>query len=352
MNEPTREKRTAYLVLLTQPSAGVRIETVRFLRERGLPVLAQHGNIALEALATPEEAETLSELGIFAAVLKSAMKQQHVERLSDQQRRVVELWNTRFSAGYVKGEQRAQELRGRSWDDPKLDAPGPYSAVEPEEFLEFVREYEDRTGERVATKANEKSEGPPRGAEFGRFERRLADRYEDPSVAYHLARLAARLGSPYWEYVLDLSPEFIQAWWDRFFREEDCWRMTGEQSVGIVVVESSRRDGPTFSTAERNEVCREIVDGLNFLAATHPGGDLSWVLDFQFARIDVADGEVSEENCPSSGSIEAHWRDPAMGEVSYNGNSYSANWAGVGAYREHLDHVLETTIRAIHELSE
>lgn len=62
-------------------------------------MLAQYGSIALEVLETPDEAATLNELGTFAAVLKTAMKTEHMERLTDEQRRIVELWNTRFSQG-------------------------------------------------------------------------------------------------------------------------------------------------------------------------------------------------------------------------------------------------------------
>ena len=347
MIEPTRGERAPYLLLLARPSAAARTESVRSLRDRGLPVLTQYGNVALEVLATPDEAAALSELGTFAGVLKTAMKTQHLERLTEEQRRIVELWNTRFSRGYLRGEKRAEALRGRSWDDPELAEPGPHSAIDPEDFLEFVREYEERTGEKVAPEQKGSARRRPlTGEEFQEFERRLAERYDDPTAAYHLARLAVRLGPRYRDYVVDLSPEFLDAWWDRFFPEEACWRMTGEMSVGIVFVESSRRGGPSFSTSERNEVCQEIIDGLNFLAAEHPGHDLSWVLDFQFIRIDVADGDDSAANCPGLSSIEPYWRDPAMGQVSFNGNTYTADWAGVGAYREDM----RTTNRSRHAI--
>lgn len=337
MIEPTRGERVPYLLLLARPSAAARTESVRSLRDRGLPVLTQYGNIALEVLATPDEAATLNDLGTFAAVLKTAMKLQHMERLTDEQRRIVALWNTRFSQGYLRGEQRAEALRGRPWDDPEFAAPGPHSAIDPEDFLDFLREYEERTGEKSAPEPTEPSSGwPPTGAEFQEFERRLLERYNDPTIAYHLARLAVRLGPRFRDYFFDLSKEFIDAWWDRFFSEPGCWRMTGEMSVGIVFVESSRHGGPTFSTSERNEVCQEVIDGLNFLAAEHPGHNLSWVLDFQFIRIDVADGVDSTANCPNNSALEPYWRDPAMGQVSFNGNTYTSNWAGIGAYREDM----------------
>ena len=104
--------------------------------------------------------------------------------------------------------------------------------------------------------------------------------------------------------------------------------MTGEMSVGLVFVESSQTGGPRFTTAERSEVCAEIITGLNWLSSQHPSGDLSWVYDLQFITIAVADG--------TNGSDESYWRDPAMGEVTYDANTYAAAWSSVAEYREDM----------------
>src|SRR5690349_1179468 len=118
MIEPTRGERVPYLLLLARPSAAARAEAARYVRANGLVVVAQYGTTAIEALATPDEAATLSEVGMFAAVLKGAMKKEHLGRLTDEQRHLVEHWNTRFSRGYRRGKDRAEALRGRSWGDP------------------------------------------------------------------------------------------------------------------------------------------------------------------------------------------------------------------------------------------
>ncbi len=104
--------------------------------------------------------------------------------------------------------------------------------------------------------------------------------------------------------------------------------MTGEMSVGVVFVESSRSGGPTFSTAERSDICNEIIAGLNWLSAAHPGRNLRWVYDFQFISIDVADGDDQSD--------EAYWRDPAMSQVSYHQNTYPGTWGAVAEYREDM----------------
>ena len=337
MIEPTPGERVPYLLLLAGPSAAARAEAARYVRAAGLPVVGQYGSVALEVLATPEEAVTLSELGMFAAVLSGAMKREHLDRLSEEQRRVVQQWNTRFSRGYRRGRKAAEALRGRSWGEPDRAAPGPYTAIDPDDFVDFLAEYEQRTGTRVTPDRKGRSRGGRMSDDdFQALERRLEEKYKDATLAYHLARLAARLEPKYRDLVGELDGDLLEALWERFFREEDCWRMTGEMSVGIVFVESARRGGPTFGTAERNEICQEIIDGLNWLASEHPGGDLSWVYDFQFVAIDVADGDASGANCPTISSLEAYWRDPAMAEVSYGGNTYTADWAGVGAYREDM----------------
>ncbi len=322
----------------------------------GLPVVAQYGGVAVEALATPEEARAARDLGMFSAALKGAMKDQHLERLTDEQRAIVELWNARFSAGYRRLKTDTT-LRGRPWGDPGMAAPAPHSPIAAEDFLALVEEFERRTGRPAAGKAETgagvagsgrgrrkgqrtaQEQRPPGSmppGEFADYERDLADRYKDTTIAYHLSRLAATLGSPWHGRMRALDLDFLRELIERLFREAECWKMTGEIAVGLVFVESSRRGGPRFTDAERNEICDEIIDGLTWLAAEHPGGDLSWVFDLQFVRIDVADGTDTPANCASLSSLEAGWRDPAMAQVVYNGTTYTSDWAAVGRYREDM----------------
>jgi PLAT/LH2 domain len=339
MIESGQDERIPYLLLLARPSASAGAEAARYLREAGMRVLAQYGTVALEALATADEARGLEDIGLFSAVLSGPMKQEHFQRLGDEQRAIVQQWNTRFGSGYRRGREKQAHLRGRSWGDPELDAPGPFSAIDPEDFFEFLADYERRTGKRVEPKrrgGSGRPRGPMTGEEVQALERQLAEKYGDETIAYHLARLAARL-TPAQRHILEgLDEELIQELLAWFFREEACWRMTGEQAVGIVFVESSRSGGPRFGSTERVEICQEIIDGLNWLASEHPGANLSWVYDFQFLRIDVPDGDASDANCPSFSSLEADWRNPAMAEVSYAGNTYSADWASVAEYREDM----------------
>ncbi|SIN77325.1 PLAT/LH2 domain-containing protein [Agromyces cerinus] len=329
-------ERIEYLLLLRRPSESSRREVSGRIRETGGRVLAEYGNVAVEALLTRDQVAAANDSGAFLAQLSGPMSQEHLAKLSDEQRRVVDLWNARHTNRFHR-LVKDRTLQGRSWASEELQPPLPYSVIGPEDFLDLVHRFEREVGEAVLpTDAdNDDRQGHRTNAEgsfdaesFREYESLLVKQYGDERLGYELARLAARLGPAYYDVILRLPEGLIQLIIDRFFREAACWRMTGEMAVGLVFVESSRRDGPKFTTAERNDICNEVLTGLNWLAAEHPGGNLTWVYDFQFVKIDVANG--------NDDSLEGYWRDPAMGEVSYNGNTYAASWSGVGDYREDM----------------
>lgn len=339
-----------HLFLLADPSRAVRREAVNQLREIGLRVLAQYGRVAIEALATPEEAQSARDLGLFTASLSGSMKEQHMERLSEEQLQVVWQWNTRFTTGY-RDLTKDKALHGRSWGAPDADPPAPHTAIDPEEFLAFIREYERRGGQLWETpdetkvpeqekRSMKRSSGRMTPEELTQYEGELAKRLDNPTAAYHLSRLAWSLGSSYYSRISNIRPELLEKLFDRFFpNEADCWKMSGEIAVGIVFVESARPGGPRFGDVERNEIGQEIIDGLNWLAAEQPAANLSWIYDFQFPRIDVANGD--ESTCDDDASIsalEASWRDPALAQLLYDGNTYPGEWASVAKYRENMRH--------------
>ena len=325
--------RSSYLFLLQRRSTAARREAARVLAELGATVVAQYGNVAIEAVATDDQAAAAADMGLFLNRLKGPMGREQLGRLDDAQRRVMTVWNARFSRGYRRLE-RDRTLRGLSWGEGGEDRepPLPFTPIDPEDFLELAARYEADSGERIRPVERPKGKGQVPDVmtpdEFVEYERRLVDHYRDEELAYHLARLAYRLGPRYYEVIAQLPGRLIELIWEWLFPEATCWRMTGEMSVGLVFVESSQSGGPKFTSAERNEVCAEIVTGLNWLSSQHPSGDLSWVYDLQFISIAVADGTNS--------SNESYWRDPAMGQVTYDGNTYAAAWSSVADYREDM----------------
>jgi len=306
-------------------------DAARLLRELGTRVVAQFGAVAVEAQATDDQAAAAAALGMFSARLKGPMKAEHLEELTREQRQIVDLWNARFSQGYKKLKDDLTHA-GKPWSAPGMREPLPYTAIEPGEFRRLVAQYEERTGRRAmppterATRAARPRAMPAKA--FIAYEKQLAAAYKNPKLAYHLARLAHRLGPRDRQALLKLPPDLIREILERFFGEAACWKMTGEMSVGIVFVESSRTGGPKFSTSERNDICNEILSGHSWLTSEHPDGNLSWVYDIQNVKIAVANGTGDPD--------EAYWRDPAIGQINYHGNTYTAAWSGIADYREDM----------------
>ena len=327
------QERTSYLLLLRNPSAAARRDAVSQLKELGVIVVAQFSGLAVEVLATADQVAALARIGLFEARLKGPMKAEHLEKLTAEQGQIVALWNARFGASYRKLKEDVSKL-GKPWGAEGLREPLPYTAIAPEDFLAVVTRYEERTKRKVVPapatdrKKGSKPERPMSADNFKKFEKQLADAYKNPTLAYHLARLAWRLGRRYERVLLKLPPDLIAEILEVFFAEAACWKMTGEMAVGIVFVESSRSGGPKFSNSERNDICNEILAGQSWLTSEHPEGNLSWVYDIQMIKIDVANG--------SGDPAEDYWRNPAMGLVNYNGQTYSADWSGVGNYREDM----------------
>ncbi len=329
----TGTPRQPYLFLVARPSVEGRRELTRRLRSLGAAVVAEYGDVAVEALVSDEEVEAAREIGAAAAALRGPMGREHLKQLTPEARKTVELWNARFTARFRK-LTRDQALRGKSWGSEELDPPLPYSAIDATTFLDLCRRMEKERGVKLlppdapTQQAKQPRERKPMTPQqFAAYERKLGELY-DESMAYHLARLGWRLGPRYYDTLLRLPDWLIELLWELLHPESGCWKMTGEMSVGIVFVESSRSGGPTFTTSERNDVCNEIVTGLNWLASLHPGASLTWVYDMQFISIDVADGD--------NASTEEYWRDPAMTRVNYRGATYTGTWASVAEYREDM----------------
>lgn len=326
---PIQQKRS-YLFVLETPTLEARRQAVERLKELGLVVVAQFGRSAIEAKASDTQIEGARRLGLFSAVLKGPMASEHLTKLGEDQRPILELWNMRFTSDY-RELARDRTHDGKPWNAEGMEPPAGGGVIDPEDFLELVAEYERRTGERLADPASGREAPTPKlesAKQFAEFERLLADTYKDPTIGYHLARLGYRLDPRWRPTLLKLPIGLIEELLDRYFGEASCWELTGEISVGIVFVESSRPNGPKFSQAERNKITQEILDGHSLLTAEHPSGNLSWVYDFQSVKIDVANGSDDDK--------EPYWRNPAMAEVAFDGNSYSASWAAVAEYREHM----------------
>jgi hypothetical protein len=317
-----------YLFLLSLSEESARIEAVRYLQELGVKILHRDGDVALVGLARPEQVEAAAQRGLFATITRQGVKPSHGEQMSPEQQAAVALWNASLSPEIREIQADLSEV-GKSWSTEDRGAPGPSTSYDPVAFRNaLVRELDLNLEELEAR--NERLRSQQIGGEaFVALERGLEERFGDATVAYHLARLLAQLGPAYVDVAENLSQEFVDGFFAQAAEETACWSMEGEIAVGVVFVESSRAGGPTFSSSKRSTLQALILDGLDWLAEQAPTrARLTWVYDWQFVTINVANG--------SDTSQEDYWRDPAMGEVRFQGTSYSADWDGVAAYREDL----------------
>jgi hypothetical protein len=191
--------------------------------------VAQYGNVAIEVLATADQADAAADIGLFQGRLKGAMGREQLGQLDDEQRRVVTVWNARFSRGYRRLE-RDRTVRGVSWGAGGEDRepPLPFTPLDPEDFLALAARYEAESGERIRPQERPRGKGQISEVmtpdDFVEYERRLVAHYTDEQLAYHLARLAYRLGPRYYEVIARLPDGLIELIWEWLFPEAACWR--------------------------------------------------------------------------------------------------------------------------------
>jgi hypothetical protein len=325
-----------HLFLLARPGPEARREAASYLRDIGVRVTAIHGDAALVGTATGRHIELAAATGLFSAISRGPIGREAMASLAESapvQREVAELWNFQHSERYRKlGLDDSK--RDITWGDGRVDPHGPDTPFAADDFKAAVCDYyrttEDeflaRDFEQVPKELVARVRRKPDAKAFLELEEALRARYEDETVAYHLARLTLALEPKWLPAVFDLAQEFVVLF---FLLEAACWKMEGEIAVGVVFVQSSKAGGPKFSTTERNTLKARVFDGLQWLAQEAPtAAHLTWVFDWQYVKVDVANGTNS--------SSEDYWRNPAMGQVAFQGNTYSANWSGVGDYRDDL----------------
>jgi hypothetical protein len=195
--------RRTYLLLLQDASTSGCKEAYERLRAMGLRVPIQHGETAMEILATPDEAEAAAGTGLFSACLKGQMKKEHMTRLDPGQADVVASWNQRMSAAGLEAS-RSRPNEGVSWGDPRFEGLVPYTAIDPAAFAEVLEKYG------LAPTAAARRMKRIEGAALGRFQRTLATKLGDPKLARHLAALSLHLPPAYRQVMEQLPPEAVR----------------------------------------------------------------------------------------------------------------------------------------------
>jgi hypothetical protein len=335
------------LLYLKDATVTGRKKAAAALRKKGITVLAQYGNTALEVLVTDKESTWIQSTSHFSESFEGAISATVLKRMDTEGKQIAKVWNERQdSAPSVEGIAGAgaeKSNRGLSWGTKGFDEPRPHTDISGSFFLKTLQE--KRANDSALPTTKRKGFSPARSKKsYATIYAQLLTKLKDPTKVYHLARLAiirpdleaTILAMPKSEVNelfeasrtdranLGFAPEAAAA----AAPEAACWRLDGEISVGVVFVESSKTGGPTFSSADRITLLSEVETGLNWLASQHPLGKVTWVYNFQYVKIDVADG--------TNNSTEDYWRNPAMQKVSYNGKTFASNWSGVVNYRNEM----------------
>lgn len=314
-----------YFFLLSHGTTESASIAKTYLEEIGVRVLNQQEEIGFIALANPEHIESAYKTGMFVSISGQKFSADHLKSMSLDEVQVANIWNHSQDVRFDKLRSE-RSLDGRSWGEKGKEPPLPHSFYNADEFKQALQKFL-KTDEKMLLRKYRVTGKPVRleGERFVQYEKKLTTIYKDPTVAYHLARLACHLGPEYQKLLLQLPSGFI----GNFFAEPACWKLENEISVGIIFVESSQNDGPKFSNAERNRLQAEIIEGLDWLALEAPSeAHLSWICNWQYTQIDVSNGTNS--------SSEDYWRNPAMDQINYFGNTYSQDLKGVVDYREDM----------------
>ena len=326
-------KYSRYLFLLARPSVEERRYASQYLRKIGIRVTEQYGTVALVGYATPERIEEARRSKMFLGVFSNKVTKIPAEKLTNEQKQVIDQWNFSFTARYKKVRDDFTHI-GKKWVTKGLEPPRPYSLADPDHFKTELLKHLGKDEKEITEKYKSKAKDFPKleGEQFIKYEQRIAKKFKDETLAYYLARIAVNLSPEFQVYLLEVDA-IIAKWivdflWEWTHPEEDCWKLQNEIAVGLVFVESSQAGGPTFSSSDRLTVQQEIIDGLGWLANYEPAANISWVFDWQFVTINVANGSGS----PS----EDYWRNPAMQQVNYQGNTYTGDWNGISDYREDM----------------
>jgi hypothetical protein len=322
-----------YLLFLGNQTTEFRKEVVAYLRARGIVILAQYSNTALEVSIAEVDQAKLRDSGFFTEIFDGPINIEGLSNKSAEAAEIAASWNLSHEASNRGPAIDPNE--GLSWGTEGFDEPRPHSELSKDFFLKTLQDRGIRERELPGERGMRYNKDRVRSS-FRGIEGRLMDKLNDATKVYHLSRLAI-VYPELEETILNLPDDVIidllkvnksdraNLGAESRGPEESCWKMNGEISVGVVFVESSQVGGPTFTATERTTLRNEIQTGLNWLASQHPTGNLSWVYDYQYITINVANGTNS--------STEDYWRNPAMQAVNYNGNTYTGDWNGVVNYR-------------------
>lgn len=233
------------------------------LRARGLRVTVQHEHYALEVLATDEQAASAMGAGLYRSYCRGPVDPAELDS-TDRARRVAELWNVRFDAKY------REQYHDRAKPQPPLDRDSQglrrFAAAFPHTLAKLAEDMDIFKGDW----SNWKEHRPKVFA--------AANEVYIQSSAKSLLDVSDTLG-PLFE--LPIEPEESHRCTLRFSQRFAPRELHGRMVVAVILVQVAASGHRFADAAQERRVLREVIDGLGWLVAQHPDGNLTFVLRFE-----------------------------------------------------------------------
>ena len=319
-----------YFCLLDARAAKKRNTITEKLRDEGLRVPVEC-NASFEVLTTPERAEQLFSGKEFSAYTSSQFTAASLEKLKAGRRALAEQWNLSVRARHTR---KRKELT-----DIEPDEPAPHTILDVDKLQKGIDALAKRKGKKMGVprpiiNLKKRRIRDLKADEYANVLKAFENTTRDETATLYLMEALPLMEPQYIVYLLDLSwlrelLDFIQG----LLAEAACWEMRGKQAVGLIVIESSRFDGPKFGTTEREEVINEFRESLVHLENEFPGNDLAWVIDEQRIMIDV---ENQNDGDGARISEDEYFLFPGLEAVNFNGNTYAGSFEGLDNYREDM----------------
>ncbi len=328
-------KQKKYLFLLKEENLKkVNSAYMAILKTKSI-VTVQHSNVGFEVLCDTENAELLFKTALFSFKTSSKITLEDAKQFSAGQLRVIDIWNSKFADAYKK-RKKERTKTVLKWSDKKVKEPAPDMPYD----INMVKK---RLDEEIKKKKLNVEKLKPGldvdtnrivSSDFIKVREYFISKLKSEKLGYKIALIYYHFSPQYRKYIL--SDEILNMVKDILAgadKEDTCWKMFGKNSVGVVFVESSNNNGPKFTNNERNEIINEIITGLSWLVVEHPTNNLSWVYDYQYVKINVAN-KANKDDLDSA--YDSYWRNPAIGQVNFEGHTYSADDNGIDNYKDDL----------------
>ena len=326
-----------HLILLRQPDAAIFEGVRKDLLAAGLRPVVQLRPGAFQVRCDARRLEEFRRDERLAGVFSRPISEAARKELRGAAAEAARLWNFARSREYREGARMTPEAAASTWASEKgKDGCLHYGMYDPDALMLQLDRALGITEEQKERwrKEYEGRERPPKEE----TRRRLEEAYRgDTGVGFELRGILEFLPWFYTEEIILTQPGKVSQ-----ALHGGCRRMMGRIAVGIIIIESSRSDGPRFTDADRDTIINKIIDGLDWLGSYEPKAQLEWSFDLHRIEIDVEESSYESESCEKAGGgvkftgKEEFWRDPALQKLEFEGQTFGDGFGAIDDYRDAL----------------